>query len=348
MPGIIELKLLETGVQSACVPITWCIDKEWLRENGTNHDILFGTAPFGDGKKAEWRGRGKITDLVQYVTFLRPGKSRIFVIIPDQYYSHFIRDWESRSGGNWEYEVVSYTESTPEVINDVYWKHTNVGYIDVELPEDVFASEPPAWEKNWVNFFFSSPAKDQCDFRKRRLLAYSVQPVLILLMFIVRWVTFLGLLSCGARGLNARPLVHPNECIDGIWEESQEPWIIDKTRGTGFAPMGASIMLAPGVIIGGIILDFLMGIPTWTAILVPFAGVFFIIMVLGIIGVVGTYVERQSRVVPENPEDEPKKEIDYLGCPQKIVTLRDLPKEKRTIKLRFTGLKSRVCAPFRL
>lgn len=346
MSQIIEFRLLETDVQSACVPITWCIDKEWLKDNGTDHDILFGTAPFGDGKKAEWRGRGKITDLVKYVTFLRPGKSRIFVIIPDQYYSRFIRDWESRSNGNWKDEIVSYTESAPEIINDFYWRQTGkVGFIDVELPEDVFASEPPAWEKRWVNFFFSSPAKDQCDFRKRRLLAYSVQPVLILLMFIVRWIAFLGLLSCGTRGLNARPLVHPNECIEGIWEEADDPWIMEKTRGTGFAPMGVMIMLAPGVIIGSIILGLLMSLPTWTAILVPFAAIFFVIMVLGIIGSVGTYVERQSRVVSKDPK--PIKEIEYLGCPQRIVTLRDLPKEKRSIKLRFTGLKSRICAPYR-
>jgi len=48
----------------------------------------------------------------------------------------------------------------------------------VLVPVEVFAKEPAAWEKAWVNLFFRSRPGDQCDFRKRRLFAYTIQPIL--------------------------------------------------------------------------------------------------------------------------------------------------------------------------
>jgi len=196
--SLLKIKLLETEVTSASLPITWRVNKNWLKKNGADWDILFSTVSFDDDRKTEWRSKCKLTDLVHYVKFLRPGKNRIFAIISCGYRDCYI-DEKSTS-------------------------------LDVDLPEEVFADEPPAWEKNWVNFFFSTKAVDQCDFRKRRLLAYTIQPILIVLMLIVRCIAFLGFLSVGASKLNARPLIHPNERISDIWEESNEPWILKKQR----------------------------------------------------------------------------------------------------------------------
>lgn len=92
---------------------------------------------------------------------------------------------------------------------------------------------------------------------------------------------------------------------------------------------------------GLFILGCLAGAPWWVAILGPVIGMLNIIGVVWCIGLVGRYFEKKQNKVG-SPKD-----IEYLGCPQKISTLRDLPREKRSIKLRYEGIKSRVCAPYR-
>jgi len=305
--SLLKIKLLETEVTSASLPITWRVNKNWLKKNGADWDILFSTVSFDDDRKTEWRSKCKLTDLVHYVKFLRPGKNRIFAIIP-----------------------CGYSESVSKYSTS----------LDVDLPEEVFADEPPAWEKNWVNFFFSTKAVDQCDFRKRRLLAYTIQPILIVLMLIVRCIAFLGFLSVGASKLNARPLIHPNERISDIWEESNEPWILKKTADTNFAPMGLCIMFSPGIIVLSFILCLAMNIPTTICALVPLVGMLGLIVIAAVMGLIITITDKKEH------NEISTNDIDYLST-KKINTIQDLPKEKQTIQLKFTGIKSRICAPYR-
>lgn len=332
----LKIKLLETEVASASIPIIWCVNKKWLNKNGTNWYILFATTPLKNGEKAEWRGKYKLTDLVGYVRFLRPGKNRIFAIIAYRKSKSFSENWEIKNNGRWDYNVIRESPEGPIVLDD-WLEHV---YLDVDLPEEVFANEPTKWEKKWVNFFFSTKAVDQCDFRKRRLLAYTIQPLLVMLMFVFRWIAFLGFLSVGARRLNARPLIRLNECTEDIWTESSKPWIIEKTKGSQYAPMGICIAFAPGVIILSVILCLLMGIPTITSVLVPLIGMLGFIIMMGIVGCACTKYNSKNY--------EPStKDMDYLSCPQKINSIQNLPKEKQTIRLKFNGIKSRVCAPYR-
>ena len=326
--SLLKIKLLETEVTSASLPITWSVNKNWLKKNGADWDILFSTVSFDDDRKTEWRSKCKLTDLVHYVKFLRPGKNRIFAIIPCGY-----------SESVFEWNIIGQKDGKP-YIGDCYIDEKSTS-LDVDLPEEVFADEPPAWEKRWVNFFFSTKAIDQCDFRKRRLLAYTIQPILIVLMLIVRCIAFLGFLSVGASKLNARPLIHPNERISDIWEESNEPWILKKTAHTNFAPMGLCIMFSPGIIVLVFILCWLtMNIPTTICALVPLVGMLILTVMAAVMGLIITITdEKEHNEISTN-------DIDYLST-KKINTIQDLPKEKQTIQLKFTGIKSRICAPYR-
>lgn len=103
------------------------------------------------------------------------------------------------------------------------------GCVEVDVPEELFAKKPWDWE--WTNNFFDSPPRDQCAFRKRRLFAYTIQPVLVAGTFailgvgaVVSWLFSLCavvlLLSVGMRG-NYEPLWHPlrdkpSEVFDGV------------------------------------------------------------------------------------------------------------------------------------
>lgn len=337
--SLLKIKLLETEVTSASLPLTWSVNKNWLKKNGADWDILFSTVSFDDDRKTEWRSKCKLTDLVHYVKFLRPGKNRIFAIIPCGYSESVSKYWDSRINGHFEWDIIGQKDGEPH-IRDCYINEKST-HLDVDLPEEVFADEPPVWEKRWVNFFFSTKAVDQCDFRKRRLLAYTIQPILIVLMLIVRCIAFLVFLSVGASKLNARPLIHPNEHISDIWEESNEPWILKKTAHTNFAPMGLCIMFSPASVVLTFILCWLtMNIPTTICALIPLVGMFGLIVIAAIMGLIITIMdEKEHNEISTN-------DIDYLSA-KKINTIQDLPKEKQTIQLKFTGIKSRICAPYR-
>jgi len=74
-----ELRLTEFKSDVGSIPITWCVDRDWLFKNSDSEQyVLLSVAPpEKGGDKAEWRGWAKLSDMMAYVTFYRPGKNRI-------------------------------------------------------------------------------------------------------------------------------------------------------------------------------------------------------------------------------------------------------------------------------
>ncbi len=103
------------------------------------------------------------------------------------------------------------------------------GCVEVDVPEELFAKKPWDWE--WTNDYFDSLPSDQCAFRKRRLFAFTIQPIFVGVKYafigigaVVSWFLSLCaailLLSVGIRG-NYEPLRHPlrdkpGEVFDGV------------------------------------------------------------------------------------------------------------------------------------
>ncbi|MBI4281035.1 hypothetical protein HY628_02460 [Candidatus Uhrbacteria bacterium] len=85
---------------------------------------------------------------------------------------------------------------------------------EVTVAKEFFAPEPPAWQRWWVNLFFETKPRDECEFRKRQWFwAYPFQwlPVFF-------WVTtniFVRAVCCGVmflfgyRYVNWKCLLHP-------------------------------------------------------------------------------------------------------------------------------------------
>jgi hypothetical protein len=59
--------------------------------------------------------------------------------------------------------------------------------IEVIMPENVnfFAKEPPTWKLKWINLWFKNLPEDQCQYRKRCLIAYTIQPPIVFLWFVL-------------------------------------------------------------------------------------------------------------------------------------------------------------------
>ncbi|MDI6733897.1 MAG: hypothetical protein QMD50_00170 [Patescibacteria group bacterium] len=99
--------------------------------------------------------------------------------------------------------------------------HLGYDELYVDVPKELFAKEPPEWEKRWVNFWFETKAVDECKYKKRRIVAYIpfLQPMCVLFWLITKMIwRYLVALICllVGRGINLKPLVRPwaEDCED--------------------------------------------------------------------------------------------------------------------------------------
>lgn len=97
----------------------------------------------------------------------------------------------------------------------------------LQVADGYFAKEPSAWEKWWVNLWFGGEAAhDQCHFRRRRLVAYTLQPPLVAL-FIATTTTVRALIALffslfGRRGVDYAAIVHPfNNEIHDVYRNAE-------------------------------------------------------------------------------------------------------------------------------
>lgn len=105
----------------------------------------------------------------------------------------------------------------------------------VMIPDEHFAKEPPAWLAWWVNLGFEEKPRNECFFRRRLMLAFSIQPPAIAIWIILRamagLVSALSLLLIGWRHISLKPLIHPFD-MDLVQINSRYPdMTLNRSRG---------------------------------------------------------------------------------------------------------------------
>lgn len=140
--------------------------------------------------------------------FTSSGKHRILAVVTTW------KELLTRRYGRYETDVFNYDEtgitvSVPSL---------GTTCVDVEIPKEIFAEKPRDWA--WVNRWFDEQPFDQCAFRRRRVFAYTLQPpllaigyLLLTLKIIAGWfaaaVMVIMQVILGMRGIDTRPLLHP-------------------------------------------------------------------------------------------------------------------------------------------
>ena len=385
------------------VAIRWCLVPEeiaYLKDNKISNPHIF--LVIVNNKKQVDRQLIPISDLMTYVSFRRAGDNTVFATIV--WDNDSLKDLRKYYMGKYKYGYKnSFYDKDLDTITD-----TN-GYgldaITVNVSADFFAPEPAEWEKKWVNLWFETEPKDQCRFRKRRILAYTIQPPLVLLCVI--WLVFFRTLSVlffvvirTRTKVNFAPIIHPfkNDNED-VWHESlnagrniylrkkdnteREDYTI---AGVLFHPITIIVLSAILLIIDLAGTEIFLG--WWSYLLGALVvGVSVIVLVL-IISVLGEVVKwlagnikswrkktsvskqksklsRRQKKLARQAEanrlaeaakqlalqaelEKLKKEFALISCNggPLVPKLAALPKEKRTIHLRFLDLKARVCKPF--
>lgn len=351
-----ELHVADKNVSTGSVAVGWCVSKETLDAlhaagNKTPHVVLV-LAPAGDAydPSKEIRKIVPLKDLVAYMDFNRSGEMKIWGFIAKEPHSKWVKDrWLSRSSDSYSYSVLlnsgseyqlAYREAAMELADP----------ISVIIPEQAFAAPPPEWEKNWVNHFFSTKPQDQCHFRRRRMFAYTLQPLLLLGDLIVKMFITLFALLWGARDFSLSYLAQPythfyHLCgVDSLMFQKGTVFV-GKGKSTfwnlarlPFMPLIAAplFFIIRAIIISGSVLKALMIIGSVLLLIALLAGVIII------------YDRWQRAEEAKEAWYLNDNEINLIVCSgqQKPFTLKQLPRNHRTFRLRFRALKSQVCRPF--
>jgi hypothetical protein len=361
---MLELHIADTNVTSGSVTVSWCVDKETLKELEKRYIkdpvIVLCTAPVGYNysRRKEYRTIVPMKDLIAYVSFSNPGTNKIFAFIPN-----FVL---IRNSENYAKKLVlnkhrgSYNEDLLDYNGDeIIWPcFDKAEPLSVEVPEACFAPEPSKWEKAWVNLYYNYKSVDQCEFRQRRLFAYTIQPFLTLLSLVTRSLMLVYAFLLGLKSLknsldffkfmtyDLRDILVNYLDLEPFKDNT---YFIGKGKNKFlnyarliFMPL--NLILFYGVyrlVCHSKVLLFII------------TSIFYFILPT----IIGYLIVKYIINKPDSPNVNKKlskpwytdpEEMNLIVCngERKIFKVDELPVKHRTIKLRFLDLKSKVCRPF--
>jgi hypothetical protein len=365
-----KLFVTSTNVDSGTIPVSWCVSKETLDRLAAFYirepQVVLCVSP--KPREGHWHYTSReyrkvvpLKDLMAYVEFRYPGENRIYGFISfesegrtrDRFLSkshrEYFTDILNSAGNNWTNWHGAIEEDSRDVTS-------------VDVPAGCFAPEPPAWEQAWVNHYFFQKCIDQCQYRRRRMFAYTLQPILMFFNLLFRMLILVGGLLLGTRGATRNwaqvfmPLTYDyKELFNGIFSggtvfirpaKTDGPkevgpfawWVYKQCWLVPFMPL----VLIPLLIVLG---TYGMGSTACYFALV-------IGVAVGLLACVTVVKKISDKLVASAAgkklwytEDE---EIFNLVCDgtDKPTKVSRLPRKHRTIKLRLSELKAKVCRPF--
>ncbi|MEO5948928.1 MAG: hypothetical protein ABIP74_00840 [Candidatus Saccharimonas sp.] len=240
---------------------------------------------------------------------------------------------------------------------------------DIDIPDFLFAKERP-WMKTvgsilpWWN---TKPPRDQCDLRNRVLWTLIGSPVWIAAalivgtLFLAWWVigkVFIALwvgilLFCGFRGINYAPLLQlGNLSISEVNERlGSSIWTTKRVNGE-YHPVSRGpvfYVLSPVTIVLTVLGAWLLSLLGAGLSLIPV--VVYIIVLVAIVATSSALIRYSQNAGKRQAERLSRfqrglQQVTYDGTADVQASIDALPKERRTLYLKFWDLKSQVCKPF--
>ncbi len=367
----LELRVNSRTPNASTIEVGWCVLPGALKhleeKRAANPHVLLVVKP---EKGREQRFLVPLAQGMTYVAFRSPGLNVLQATIVwsvDGYkklHKHLLR-----SDDKFRTDVLS---NEGVLLDDL--DNPSFGYscLGVRVDSRFFAKEPPAWLKAWVTFLWDTPLVDQCDFKKRSWFAWLVQPILLALYYPIKFVFFFitaiwWWAFLGKPGVDFGPVfrIVRSEYND-IYIHAKHEKSVWNTWNWQFSPISLAIAsLVP--LLGLLPREGKVYKPLFVFIHSPgefviYLGAWVLGLYLGcalgllIVTLVGTLIPALSRKFEEAERQRALKETEsleqelgFLVCDGGIpapVSLGSLPPGRRTIRLRFEGLKARVCKPF--
>jgi hypothetical protein len=245
--GMLRLVAGSAERQTPTLPIRWCLDRDTMQKleeaKAMNPHLLLVVIH----RKLEVERRLiPLERMMDFLDFHRAGEHRIFATIVWWHGGDVRALKKSVFGGRAhgiEYDELRVQDHEGEFfLRDSSLKERHIyrlkeeAEVHIEVAAEHFAKAPSALEKWWVNLWFESPARDQCHLRRRRMLAYLVQPipvlayVLGLTMIRILCATWFALLL--ERGMSFKPIFHPwNLDTNDIWHRAKGAFFVTTKNG---------------------------------------------------------------------------------------------------------------------
>lgn len=368
-----QLQVADTDVSGGSIAVSWCLDQELLKSLADNQitdpQVVLVVAPIENySVRKEFRKVVPLKDLMVYLELRVTGANKIFGFITTFGAKATKSRWLSKSQGEYEDTLLYDYGNGFELPSE---KTCSSEPIDITVPDGIFAPEPSVWEKTWVNHFFRYKTIDQCDFRRRRLFAYGVQPLIFAGTMLFQAIILLAGLLFGARNWSAKTLLHPiSYPILDVFEIFSKGTIFIRHCPEDDEPCGPS--LSGFKKSASYIFRSFWSLPLMPVIFAPLALLIWfytgIVLALGLVIVVSVFIglsviwlvennrsvrdafegllDRLGRIpVSDDLWYLNQEEQETLVCSDKPApTFAKLP--RKSIRLRFQNVKSKVCRPF--
>lgn len=172
-----------TVLEAATVPVEWHLSDELIAKEPkcvVICDLEMSLNKLEEQRETTSGNRYfcKVTDLVKYLQLFRSGKHSLVVLV-------FCGDYAEK-------EAKCYLEKHSKSLyeKEVWFSdlvnqdkgYAEVTFFEFEIPEELFAQKPESkfgnfiW--NWVNGWYSSKPVDECEYRKRKISAFTFKPIL--------------------------------------------------------------------------------------------------------------------------------------------------------------------------
>jgi len=374
------------GLQDAAIAVRWCICPsvfEVIKSKQAPNPHILLVVTNGD---KEQRKIVPLEQEMEYFYFEEPGKHRIqATVLCTKDVTTLKRRLLTKDCNFYDLDILDGKGDLENVAYKMRYRFTievcvGSGEVNVDVAQEFFAKKPAEWLWNWVNLWYETRPRDQCQFRRRCMLAFSLQPFVVLLWIIcicpIRFAiaSFLKF-GLGMRGIKFKPIYRPllMETND-VWHDNegsvfiknsigkQRPWFLLLLMPVFVIPLAAGFSGLKYWLFAD--LDFWwvpIAVITVIAGLVPLGYIFIffawlfekiIEFTLGSPDDWRQYKmtklarkKKQEKLAAIRAYDDTYSPLVCRGVPLKA-SLKALPKQRRTIYLRFMDLKTKVCKPF--
>ncbi len=367
-----ELHVAESTVSTGTVSVGWCVPKEVFaaldKAAVKNPQVVLVIAPKENYNiLKESRMVVPLKDLLAYVEFRSSGENRIWGFISTRT-AKDAKNYLLKSNGeyistllNSEGDDLSAVVKGYPTWDDDGTRHepeddgTIAEPITVYCPRQCFAAEPSDFEKSWVTWLMTDKSVDQCDFRRKRLFAYTAQLPLFVLFMVLTALLTLASLFIGAKEFSLKPLLHPlTYGFENSLEMISSGTIFYRRGKDSWVKRWALMPLMPAIVFafaGFMVLIIKAG--ALYSLFHVILGILGIAVILGVLFVIVGLVinhleERKLALEAADAWYLDEEEASFMACSpgKRMASLGDLPAKKRTLRLRFLDLKSKVCRPF--
>ncbi|HAU66489.1 TPA: hypothetical protein DCW61_04025 [Candidatus Uhrbacteria bacterium] len=385
---MLKIQIKEPSTQTGSICVSWYVDPKLLQLlDGLCVEkpyVLLITAPTGDrydiGK--EQRTLAPLKDGMSYVSFATDGENVIHAVVVWDYKQdekELKRIVLRKYCREWNRELLDYNGEKIDSRWREYWgiidveeqdsrfKQYATDSLNVPVPAGCFAKPAPAWEQPWVNLWFQEPPINECEYDKRRLWAYSIQPPIMFLNWILRVsLTLIALLS-GFRQINWTPVFHLlsngiSETLENFknpnyfWPKSWGKTTLGSCARMQLVTLSPPFLLS---IIGSIWFFERTDLKTSLFLTAEFYGklfattacLFFIGLILwSIIKTMRKVIKPKSTSpshrIPAQRDYMRPENVEFLSSHKGPRTYSTLPRQRKTVQLWFKDTKARRCKPF--